>query len=484
MVQFPFLWGGTVTNSIHAFCDDILADHDATALAALIAGGHIHPREALHAALARLDQVEPHLHALALDRRDDALQRAEKNAFSGFFAGVPTLIKDNTDIAGQPSGHGAVAVHPRPARRTSAFAHQYLAQGFNLLGKSRMPEFGFNGSTEFDGAEATHNPWQTSHSSGGSSGGAAALVAAGVVPLAHGNDGGGSIRIPAAACGLVGLKPSRGRLVDGEAARALPINIVSEGVLTRSVRDTANFFHAAEQHYRNRKLPTLGRVEGPGKARLRIGVMPDSITGTRSCPQTRAAVATTAEQLERLGHRVEEAQIPLPQRFVDDFLLYWAFLSFMVSRFGRYMLSPDFNGAELDNLSQGLARYYRAHLKNTPAMLWQLRRTRHTYAQTFMHYDAILSPVVAHTTPKLGYLSPAQPFDTLMERLVAYTSFTPANNAAGSPAISLPMAATPDGLPVGIMLSGRHGGERQLLELAFELEAAHPFRRLGRQDAG
>ncbi|MDX1804217.1 MAG: amidase [Alcanivorax sp.] len=473
-----------MTDSLHAFRDDILADHDATALAALIARGDIHPREALAAALARLDQVEPRLNALALDNRENALKEAEKNTFSGFFAGVPSLIKDNTDTAGHPTGHGAAAVHPRPARRTSAFARQYLAQGFNLLGKSRMPEFGFNGSTEFDGADPTRNPWHTAYSSGGSSGGTAALVAAGVVPLAHGNDGGGSIRIPAAACGLVGLKPSRGRLVDGEAARALPINIVSEGVLTRSVRDTANFFHAAEQHYRNRKLPTVGRVQGPGQARLRIGIMPDSITGTRSCPQTRAAVADTATLLESLGHRVAEAQIPLPQRFVDDFLLYWAFLSFMVSRFGRHMLSPDFNAAELDNLSQGLARYFRAHLKSTPAMLWQLRRTQRTYAQAFRHYDAILSPVVAHTTPELGYLSPAQPFETLMERLVAYTSFTPANNAAGSPAISLPLAQTDTGLPIGIMLSGRHGGERQLLELAFELEAARPFRRLGHTQTG
>lgn len=466
-------------HTLHAFTDDALGTDDATALAERLQRGEISATNATEAAIARLQRVNPTLNGLVLDTYAGARERANNKHFEGFFAGVPSLIKDNIDLRGLPTGHGSAAVGGKPMKKTSVLAKQYLAQGFNLLGKTTLPAFGFTASTEMVHAPATRNPWHLNHSAGGSSGGSAALVAAGAVPIAHGNDGGGSIRIPAAVCGLVGLKSTRGRLVTQEAAKALPVNIISDGVLSRTVRDTANFFAEAEKYYRNNKLPAVGHVTGPGKQRRRIGLMVDSIAGDPTCPQTRAAVEATAKQLSDLGHHVEMARIDLPQRFVDDFLLYWAMLAFFVSKFGRALFPQGFDGQQLDPLSQGLARYYRQRFLKTPGMLRQLRQSQARYAEVFNQYDVVLTPVLAHTTPELGYLGADVDFDAQLERLLRYTTFTPANNASGSPAISLPLGQTDTGLPIGVQFSGRHGDERTLLELAFELEDAQPFRRLG-----
>ncbi len=465
-------------HTLHAFTDDALGTDDATALAVRLQRGDISTTDATEAAIARLQRVNPTLNGLVLDTYAEARERANNKHFEGFFAGVPSLVKDNIDLRGLPTRHGSAAVGGKPMKKTSVLAKQYLAQGFNLLGKTTLPAFGFTASTEMAHAPATRNPWHLNHSAGGSSGGSAALVAAGAVPIAHGNDGGGSIRIPAAVCGLVGLKNTRGRLVTQEAAKALPVNIISDGVLTRTVRDTANFFAEAEKYYRNSKLPAVGHVTGPGKQRLRIGLMVDSIAGDPTCPQTRAAVEATARQLSALGHHVDVARIDLPQRFVDDFLLYWAMLAFFVSKFGRALFPQGFDGQQLDPLSQGLARYYRQRFLKTPGMLRQLRQSQARYAEVFNQYDVVLTPVLAHTTPELGYLGADVDFDTQLERLLRYTTFTPANNASGSPGLSLPLGQADNGLPIGVQLNGRHGEERTLLELAFELEQVQPFSRL------
>ncbi|MDF1821739.1 MAG: amidase [Alcanivoracaceae bacterium] len=462
---------------IHAFCDDALGDDDAVGLARRIAAGEVSIGEVAEAAIQRANQVDPVLRGIELATFEQALQAAKKPR-SGVFAGVPTFVKDNTDLAGLPTNHGSAAVNAHPAKKHGRFARQYLSLGFSVLGKSTLPEFGFNATTEFEGRAPTCNPWNPAHSSGASSGGSAALVAAGVVPVAHANDGGGSIRIPAACCGLVGLKPTRGRLVDGEAARSLPINIIGEGIVSRSVRDQAHFFYGAEQYQPARSLPEVGLVEGPGTRRLRIGLVLDSITGEATCDETRAVVLEVARELEKLGHTVEEMPLPVSPRFADDFAIYWGMLAFLMGKFGKQVVSPDFDASRLDGLSRGLAALYRDNLWKTPAVLWRLRRTRDEYARQFPRYDAVLSPVLAHTTPELGYISPAVPFDELFERLRKYVSFTPLNNTAGSPAISLPMGAAANDLPIGVQLAGAHGGERTLLELAYELEAARPFRRI------
>ncbi|GGW86093.1 putative amidase AmiC [Streptomyces malachitofuscus] len=459
---------------VHVFRDDALGDHDAVGLARAIRRGEVSAAEAARAAAARVRAVEDRLNAVQVHLD----LPAHGTGTTGALAGVPTFVKDNTDYLGLPTGHGSVAFAPRAARRHAPFARQFLSTGVTVLGKTRLPEFGFNATTEYETGEPVRNPWHTGHSAGGSSGGSAALVAAGAVPIAHANDGGGSIRIPAACCGLVGLKPTRGRMVMNAQSRQLPIDIVTDGVVSRSVRDSAAFFAAAEQHWRNPKLPPVGLVEGPSDRRLRIGFLLDSPNGVRSDADTRAAVEETARRLERLGHTVTPVELSIDPRFTDDFLTYWGLLSFLIGVTGR-TLGTDFDRRRMDGLSRGLRESYVRDWRTTPGVLRRLKRTREAYAAGFRGLDLILSPVLAHTTPPLGHLSPTVPYETLIERLVSYVAFTPVNNIVGTPSLSVPATATTsDGLPIGVMFSARPGAERTLLELAFELEADQPFRRL------
>ncbi|MET9378612.1 amidase [Streptomyces sp. NPDC003035] len=465
---------------VHAFRDDALGEHDAVGLAAAIRRGEVGAAEAARDAAERVRAVEERLHAVqAYAEVPMAATGTAATGAGGAFAGVPTFVKDNTEYRGLPTGHGSAAFTPRaPARRHAPFARQFLSSGVTVLGKTRLPEFGFSPTTEYEGAEPVRNPWNTGHSAGGSSGGSAALVAAGAVPIAHANDGGGSIRIPAACCGLVGLKPTRGRVVANAQSRQLPLDIVSDGVLSRSVRDTAAFLAAAETYWRNPKLPPLGLVEGPSDRRLRVGFLLDSPNGVPSDPATRAAVTETVATLERLGHTVEPVELAIDPRFTDDFLTYWGLLSFLIGATGR-TLGGDFDRRRMDGLSRGLRDAYVENWRRTPGVLRRLRRTREAYAAAFRGLDLILSPVLAHTTPPIGHLSPAVPYPTLIERILAYVAFTPINNVVGTPSISVPApSATEDGLPVGVMFSGRPGSERTLLEVAFALEAEHPFRRI------
>ncbi|WP_350310636.1 amidase [Marinobacter sp. SS13-12] len=463
--------------SMHTFSDDLLGKHDATALASLIRSGEISADEVLQATLARARQAEPCIHGLVTPIPDQASGITVKEAppaqaSPGIFAGVPTVIKDNTDVKRYPTTHGTAAIRPLPADRTSPFARQLLAQGLVCIGKSTLPEFGFNATTEPAHDTPTRNPWNLNYSTGASSGGSAALVAAGVVPIAHANDGGGSIRIPAACCGLVGLKPSRGRLIDNDAAKSLPINIVSDGVVTRSVRDTANFYAGAEHYFRNPKLPAIGNVGGPSTRSLRIGLVLDSINGHPTDPTTREAVEATARALEKLGHRIEPMDVPVASSFPEDFALYWGMLAFGVRSNGKRLIHKSFDKSRLDGLTRGLDKAFRRQFYKLPATLWRLHRSYHDYARAMAGYDAVLTPVLGHTTPEIGYLSPTLDFDTLFDRLTRYVSFTPLANASGAPAMSLPATLDQHNLPVSIQLMGRHGGERTLLELAFALEEA------------
>lgn len=468
--------------TIHAFQDDALGDHDATALAEQLRRGEVTPGELTAAAIRRARQIEPFIQSIVFEAFSQA-ESGHPPPADGFFRGVPTFMKDNMDVAGMPTRHGSAAVPPEPAARTGAFARQMLDQGFVCLGKSAMPEFGFNASTEHAGAPPARNPWNLAFSTGASSGGSAALVAAGVVPLAHANDGGGSIRIPAACCGLVGLKPSRGRLVDNEAARSLPINIVCDGVVTRSVRDTARFYAEAEKHFHNRNLPALGMVEGPASRPMTIGLVLDSINGHATDTVTRETVEHTARLLESLGHRVVPMEAPIAPTFPEDFARYWGMLAFGVKANGKKLLHPGFDKSRLDGLTHGLDRHFRSQFYKLPATLWRLRRCYQEYASAITGFDAILTPVLSHTTPEIGYLSPEQDFDQLFERLTRYVSFTPLANACGAPAIALPMGQTADNLPVSVHLMGQHGGERTLLELAYALEQAQPWPLLAGQQA-
>ncbi|MGW2254268.1 amidase [Kitasatospora sp. NPDC001660] len=460
---------------IHAFTDDALGEHDAVALAALVRAGEVNPRELVAAAVARAARIDDTLLPVAHASYDRP--RISREGIGGPLWGVPTYLKDNVDLRGLPTANGSAAYRARPARRNARFADQFLATGLAVLGKTRMPEFGLNASTEFATAQPVRNPWKPSHSPGASSGGAAALVASGVVPIAHANDGGGSIRIPAACCGLVGLKPTRGRLVTNPQGGKLPLDIVTDGVLTRSVRDTAAFFAAAERHRANPQLPPVGLVEGPGERKLRIGLVVDSPIAKTDEPTCRA-VEETAARLEAMGHHVEPTTLPFGEEFSRDFVSYWGYIAWVIAATGKLMLDPGFRARDLDGLTTGLRRSYRREFRRTPGVLRRLRQAEAAYAGIFRTHDAILSPVLAHVAPPIGHLSPNVAYDELIERLMRYVAFTPVNNVTGGPGIALPTGAAPSGLPIGVHLSAAHGQERLLLELAYALEADRPWRRI------
>lgn len=467
-----------MSKTAHAFCDDVLADHDAVELARLVREREVSPAELVGDAVARAQRVDPQLAAIAYADFERAASAAEA-PLSGTFAGVPTFIKDTTHVRGLPTRLGSQAIGSRPAKADAAFTKLLAAQGTVLLGKTCLPELGFNATTEPQGGPPTRNPWHTDYSPGGSSGGSAALVAAGVVPMAHGNDGGGSLRIPAACCGLFALKPTRGRLPPNEAARQLPINIVCDGVITRSVRDSAHFYADVERQFPRRKLPPIGLVEGPGDRRLRIGLTLDSIGVDPTDATTRGTILSVAKHLESLGHTVEEMEIPPETHSLPaDFILYWSMIAFLSTTFGKLSVSPDFDATRIESLTRGLADFYKRRMHQTPGAMYRLARAPGIYARALADYDVLLTPVVGHTTPKLGHLSPEVDFETLLPRLRNFVSFSPLNNATGSPAMSVPLGSTADGMPIGVHFAGRHGDERTLLELAYELEGTRPFPRI------
>ncbi len=460
------------------FGDDALGDLDAVGLVEALRAGDVTASELVEGAIARTEAVNPALNGLAYEAFDRARRRARQpRPYGGYFDGVPSFIKDNVDVAGMPTMHGTDAWAPRPSKADGPVARVFLSTGLIPLGKTQMSEFGFSGSAEHPRLGPVRNPWDTDFTAGASSSGAGAFVAAGVVPIAHANDGGGSIRIPAACNGLVGLKPSRGRLPLEEHAARMPLRLVANGVLTRSVRDTAAFLREAERAYRNPKLTPIGDVRHPNRRRLNIAVCTKSIVREAS-PEMRELTLKTAALLEGLGHRVTEIDNPVPARFKDDFLLYWQFLAFAIVRGGRRMIGPSFDRAKLDNLTLGLDRKAAKNLYKLPVAIAHLVASRRITERMSATYDAVLMPTLADETPRIGHLDPGAPFEQVMERLIDWVAFTPLQNATGDPAISLPLAQSASGLPVGMMFSTVRGGEATLLGLAYELEEAQPFPRI------
>jgi amidase len=462
---------------VHGFGDDALGDLDAIGLANAIKSGRVGRAEVVEAAIARAQAVNSAVNGLACETFDQARGAASQPPKDGFFSGVPTFIKDNVDVAGLPTMHGADAWGPFDAVTDSEFTQLYLATGPTLLGKTQMSEFGFNASAEHPRLGPVRNPWDTDYSAGASSSGSAAFVAAGVVPIAHANDGGGSIRIPAACNGLVGLKPSRGRLPVDPELRRLPVSLVANGVLTRSVRDTAAFYREAEHIWLNRTLAPIGDITRPGRQRLRIAVVTRSVL--RECSaELRELTLKSAALLEELGHRVEYVESPpVRSSFANDFVLYWGFLALMQVRAGRHLFGNTFDRARLDALTLGLVRNASRNIHRVPRAIMRLRWARRRSAEFFRTHDAVLTPTVADETPRIGHLAPAD-YQQVMDRLIDWVAFTPMQNVTGEPAISLPLAESSNGLPVGMMLSADIGREARLLELAYELEEARPWARI------
>ncbi|SKY62871.1 amidase [Mycobacteroides abscessus subsp. abscessus] len=439
---------------VHAFRDDALGELDGVGVGAAIAAGEISAVEAVDAALDRIDAVNATLNAVAFDDRERARKRAVDTDFgAASFAGVPSIVKNNTDFAGIPTRNGSAATPDTPASTTEPLLEQLVSTGVNIVGASTLPAFGLTATTEFVDRPPTRNPWNTEFSCGASSGGSAALVAAGALPIAHANDGGGSIRIPAAACGLVGFKPSRGRLLLTAESKQMPID-----------------------------LTAIGLVTGEGRRRLRIAMMTEPITGQLLDRDTENAVAGVAELLESLGHGVEHVPVPVDRRYVDDFTEYWALLAFFIDHFGKRSYGRGFDRSQLDAFTRGLSRKYLRRMWHTPATVRALKRSTAMFREMFTRFDVVLSPTLAHTTPEIGFLDPAGDFDVVFDRLMRYVSFTPINNTSGTPAVSLPLAQSSVGMPVGVHFCSDVGDERTLLELAYELEAAQPFARI--QDAG
>jgi amidase len=466
-----------VTSSrIHAFGDDALGEYDAVGLVQAMHADVVSIRDVIDAAIARAERVQPELNGIAHEAFDSARAEA-RDPRPGYFAGVPTWVKDNVDVAGMPTMQGADAWAPVPAQRDGDFTRMYLATGLVPLGKSQLSEYGFLPSAEHPRIGPVRSPWDTGHTAGASSAGSAAMVAAGVVPIAHANDGGGSIRIPAAVNGLVGLKPTRDRLAQEAVMRQMPVRIISDGVVTRSVRDTAAFFREAEKVYRALHLRPIGDLTRPGRGRLRIAVATVGVSRGAS-PEVTELTMKVAKLLEELGHHVEQVEAPVDASFPDDFLLYWSSLAFFLLRGGRRLHGASWNPDNLDNVSRGLAQHTRRNLHRLPGAIRRLRRSRKVSEEFFEHYDVALTPTLATETPEVGWLDPTQDYELVMDRVLDWVAFTPLQNATGDPAISLPLATTANGLPQGMMFGAGAGREATLIELAYELEEAVPFARI------
>lgn len=476
---------GNDTRRVHAFHDDALGYDDATAVAERIRTGELHPLEAMQAAIDRIDSVEPALGTLAFSDADRALQRAR--AFGEHvrgpegiprLAGVPSAFKDNVAAAGMPTTMGSDAVRGTPADSDGPVVRELSATGVIPVGMTTTPPFGWTAATERQGGRVTRNPWDVRRTPGGSSGGSAALVAAGALPIAHANDGGGSVRIPAAATGLVGFKPSQGRHSHEPYSKNMPIPIVSQSVVTRSVRDTVSFWAAFESRRPATKVAPMGQIAPAPDRRLRIGMVEQSPAGGPTDAVTLTVLRLAAQRLEELGHHVDLIEAPVPSTFEDDFKAYWGLLALATSTQGASLFGEGFDPAELDAFTVGLAAQALRRLHRIPGVLLRLNRMRRRHDAMFGDRDLILNPVVNHETPEVGYLDADQDFDQHMERVANWVTFTPAQNVAGSPAISLPAGAAPDGMPIGVQLSARIGHDRTLLEIASEYEAAFPFARI------
>jgi len=451
---------------------------DATETAALIKSGRTSSAEVVQASIDKALRLQPKLNFLVASDFDRALAKAKAGGQTGPFAGVPFLVKDLDDFVGLPTRSGSRAMlRLPPAGRQDPLIDAYAKSGVVVIGKSSTPEYGFLPTTEPTAFGPTRNPWDPSRSSGGSSGGAAVATAAGVVPFAHASDGGGSIRIPASCCGLLGLKPSRGRMT-GTRGQTKITDLSVDHVLTRSVRDSAVMFAATEDVGPGAQHPAVGLVTAPLKRRLRVGLVVDGGSGKPPTPEVRAATENSARLMESLGHRVVPTKWPMAPDFIQDFLLLWASGAAGVADGVAKARGRPADTGVLEGFSLGMARMYReAPADALPRALERLKAAALAYDSWFVanRFDVILSPVLAAPPPPIGFIGPDVPFDTLVERLSEYVGYTTCHNVAGAPAMSVPLNWTPGGLPVGTQFAARVGAEGLLFQLAYQLEAARPW---------
>jgi amidase len=448
---------------------------DAHDQAALLVRGDVSPFELTAAAIARARHFDPLLGALSHTDFDRALAQSRALAVpdaSAPLRGVPWLPKDSLQVPGMPTRGGSRSRTATPASAGHAFLQRCEQAGLVAIGKSAMPEFGLMGVTEPLLGPVTRNPWSPAHSPGGSSGGAGAALAAGVVPLAHGSDGAGSIRIPASACGVVGLKPGRGGTVRVRARHPIEDLIVADSLMSRSVRDTAWAF--AQAHPARPAMVTT-----PLDRPLRIGLVSDTLQGVAPEADVAAALARTVALCESLGHRVEVAALPLPGAQVfDAAMTLWSHLGADALELAEAALGEAAARAALEPFTLGLAGWNRTHcgvaeLERAYAVLAALPDAFHTFHQ---RYEVLLSPTLRVPPPRIGTLAPSGDFETVFAAMFDWMGYTPLQNLAGTPAISLPLEHSADGLPIGLQFAADRGGEPLLLALALQLETAAPWR--------
>ncbi len=465
---------------------DELAWLDATAQAELVRNRQVTPAELIDAAIARADRINPSINAIVTPMYELAQAAAADVPRDAPFAGVPFLLKDlGAEYAGTPMTEGsAFLADTYVSEADSELVARQKRAGLLIIGKTNTPEFGLLPTTEPALFGPSRNPWDLDRSTGGSSGGSAAAVAAGIVPMAHANDGGGSIRVPAAACGLFGLKPTRGRNPLGPHYGDMAGGLVAEHVVTRSVRDSAALLDAtagpAPGDPYNAPPPERPFLDAAGRdpGRLRIALSTVPLSGSDVHPDCIAAATAAARLCKDLGHHVEEASPTVDaQRLLRRFGSIWVgFLGWAVCdwqrRTGREPTPALFEPATW-------RAFERSHEQTSADYLLavqDLQAISRDVAAFFTDYDILLTPTMAQPPVPLGYFDYApETRDRHIARLGEYTGFTLICNVTGQPAMSMPLYWNDAGLPIGVQCIGRYGAEATLFALAGQLERAQPW---------
>jgi amidase len=457
---------------------------DATAQAELVRTKQVKPIELLEGAIERIERLNPQINAVVTPMYDEA-RRVAESPLSGAFAGVPFLMKDLVaSYAGVRQTQGSEFFRDFVSPFDTELTSRYKRAGLIVAGKTNLPEFGLLPTTEPRLFGATRNPWNLEHSVGGSSGGAAAAVAAGIVPMAHGGDGGGSIRIPASCCGLFGLKPSRARISLGPMIGDVTGGLVCEHAITRTVRDSALLLDATagpaigDPYYAPpQERPYVEDLKAPPRT-LRIALTAQTVTGSPVHEDCIAAVKDAAGLCEDLGHDVEEtAPPPLnTDMFAAAFrTVFMAGIPWGIDGLGRLtgrQATPDkfepFTWAMYEEGRQTTAVDYLIALST-------IQQMSRLVAGSFQSYDVWLTPTLGSPPPTLGFFDSSEDPAILFDKVSEFMPFTPLQNATGQPAMSVPLYWNDAGLPVGVHFVARFGDEGTLFRLAAQLEEARPW---------
>ncbi len=456
------------------------ADHDGLGLAHLVRKGEVSPAELLEEAIGRTEKHNPRLNAVVYKAYDEARRTAKDKLPDGPFKGVPFLIKDiGMEVAGWPMTDGSALLAGYVSERDSELTKRYRAAGMVLFGKTNTPEFGIPGTTEGRFLGNCHNPWNPDHSTGGSSGGAAASVASGIVPMAHASDGLGSIRIPAAQCGLFGMKPTQSRNPGGPDDRGRAHGLIVDHVVTRTVRDSAAMLDwtgvpedDAPYAPAPKTRPYLDEIATP-PGRLRIAYCAQTIQDTPLHPDVQATFEKTVTLCGDLSHTM----IELPTLGVHLRKLYKAqgFVSGAVAVVGYEEWAEKMQRPlDISTLEWLALVGYRAAKEMTPKdVAWGLQTIRQIGREIlglYRNFDVLLQPIQITPPPPLGFLDPMNVRAREFNRRQGQTfGLTPIANLTGQPAMSVPMILSSDRLPLAMMFSGRYGDEATLFRLAAQL---------------